>query len=220
MARKLLVLRGATGIDFIRAAAEDVPVEELPRKDLDALADGMVHQGVLLDADPLPLHKAETWARAPFPDDAIVVILDGIEDPHNFGAIIRSAAACGARGVVFGKDRAAPLSPAAVKSAAGGVEYVDLVQAANLVRSLELLKEAGFWLAALDAEAPRVLWEADLKGRIGLIVGGEGKGIRRLVQEHCDLHLRIPLTGPVTSLNVSVSAAIALAECLRQRAVP
>ena len=197
-----------------------MPVEERPRQDLDARAGGVVHQGVLLEADPLPIHKAETWARDPFPGDAIVVILDGIEDPYNFGAIIRSAAACGARAVVFGKDRAAPLSTAAVKSAAGGVEYVDLVQAANLVRGLELLKEAGFWLAALDAGAPDVLWGADLKGRIGLVVGGEGQGIRRLVREHCDLHLRIPLTGPVTSLNASVSTAVALAECLRQRAVP
>jgi len=212
-------MRGAKDIGYIRKVAAKVPVEERSRQDLDAQAGGVAHQGVLLEADPLPIHKIETWAHAPFPDDAIVAILDGVEDPHNFGAIIRSAAACDARGVVFGKKRAAPLSTAAVKSAAGGVEYIDLVQAVNLVRSIELLKEAGFWIAALDAGAPKVLWEADLKGRIGLVIGGEGKGIRRLVREHCDLHLRIPLTGPITSLNASVSAAIALAECLRQRTI-
>jgi len=146
-----------------------------------------------------------------------VVALDGVEDPHNFGAIVRSAAACGACAVLFGKDRAAPISAVSVKSAAGGMEYVDLVQATNLVRSLDALKKAGCWIAALDAEAPQDLWDADLTGRIVLVIGSEGKGIRRLVNEHCDLHLRIPLRGPITSLNASVSAAIALAECLRQR---
>jgi len=140
-----------------------------------------------------------------------------VQDPHNLGAVVRSAAACGAAGVLFAKDRSAPLSPAAVKAAAGAMEYVDLVQATNLARALGVLKKAGFWVAGLEAEGAKVLWDADLGGRMALVVGSEGKGIRRLVREQCDLLVRIPLTGPITSLNASVSAGIALAECVRQR---
>ena len=215
--RRLLVLQSAKGLEAILAAASGIPVEECARRDLDALCRGAVHQGVILEADPLPIHKAQAWVERRFDSDAVVVVLDGIEDPHNFGAIVRSAAACGARAVMFGRDRAAPISLASLKSAAGAMEYIDLVMATNLVRSVEGLKKAGFWIAALDPQAPATLWGADLTGRVGLVVGREGKGVRRLVREHCDLHLRIPLTGPVTSLNASVSAAIALAECMRQR---
>jgi len=194
-----------------------VPLEECGRRELDALVRGTVHQGVVLEADPLPVHRADRWLASHAQADAVIVALDGVEDPHNFGAIVRSAAAFGAQAVLFAKDRAAPLSPAAVKSAAGGMEYVDLIQATNLVRALDACRKADFWAAALDAAAPQALWEADLAGRLVLVVGAEGKGIRRLVREHCDLHLHIPLAGPIASLNASVSAAIALAECARQR---
>ncbi len=216
-ARKLFLLRDAKGLDEIRNASAGVPVETCTRAELDKLTQGAVHQGVVLEAGPLPVLALAEWVESPPPDDAIAVILDGVEDPHNFGAIVRSAAACGASAVIFGKDRAAPLSPAAVKSAAGGMEHVTLVRATNLVRAIDSLKEHGFWIAALDPKSDQLLWEADLTGRIGLVVGSEGKGIRRLVREHCDHRLRIPLEGPITSLNASVSAGIALAECLRQR---
>ena len=216
-AHKLLVLEGAKGLEDIRAAAGGIPIVECPRSELDRILPDAVHQGVLLQADPVPVRNGDAWTRSEFPSDCIVVALDGVQDPHNFGAIVRSAAACGARAVLFGKDRAAPITPAAVKSAAGGMEYVDLVQAANLVRSLDALKKAGFWIAALEADARQLLWEADLTGRVVLLIGGEGKGIRRLAAERSDFHLRIPLTGPITSLNASISAAVALAECQRQR---
>jgi len=216
-ARKLFVLRGAKGLDAITRAARTISVEECDRRDLDHLAEGATHQGVVLEADPLPEHNADTWCRGSFPANALVVILDGVEDPHNFGAIVRSAAACGAHAVVYGKDRAAPLSPVSLKSAAGAMEYVDLVKATNLVRVIDRMKEQGFWIASLEADGPQNLWDADLTGRVGLIIGSEGKGVRRLVREHSDLLLRIPLTGPISSLNASVSAGVALAECLRQR---
>jgi len=215
--RKLFLLQGAKGLDAIRSLASGIPVVERSRRELDALAHGAVHQGVLLEADPLPVARLEDWIGNAFPDDAVAVALDEIEDPHNFGAIVRSAAACGACGVIFGKRRAAPLSPASLKSAAGAMEYIDLVRVSNLVRGLGLLKEAGFWIAALDAAAPTVLWDADLRGRIALVVGSEGRGLRRLVRTASDLLLSIPVSGPITSLNASVSAAIALAECARQR---
>lgn len=216
-AHKLFLLEGAKGLESFRAVAGDVPIVECARAELDRLLPHALHQGVLLQADPVPILNADAWSRSAFEDDCVIVALDGVEDPHNFGAIVRSAAACGARAVMFAKDRSAPVSPAAVKSAAGGMEYIDLVQAANLVRSIDALKQAGFWVAALHADAPQPIWEADLTGRVVIVIGGEGKGIRRLVNERADFHLRIPLTGPITSLNASVSAAIALAECRRQR---
>ncbi len=183
------------------------------------MAKGATHQGVVLEADPIPRVALEAWLAQSLAPDAVIVILDGVEDPHNFGAIVRSASACGASAVMFGKDRSAPLSAAATKSAAGAMEYIDLIEVTNLVRAVEALKKAGFWIAGLDANADKDLWDADLTGKVGLVIGSEGKGVRRLVAKQCDFHLRIPLTGPITSLNASVSAAIALAECLRQRRV-
>ncbi|HOZ48027.1 MAG TPA: 23S rRNA (guanosine(2251)-2'-O)-methyltransferase RlmB [Candidatus Hydrogenedentes bacterium] len=215
--RRLFVLENATGLDAILEAAHGVPIDRVDRGELEVLAGGAVHQGVVLEAGPLPILKAEDWLRRAFEADAIVVMLDGVEDPHNFGAIVRSAAACGACGVLFGKRRSAPVSPASAKSAAGAMEYVDLVQTANVARTLRGLKEVGFWIMGLDAQGEGVIWKADLTGRVALVVGSEGKGMGRLVSETCDMRLRIPLTGPITSLNASVSAAVALAECLRQR---
>ncbi len=217
--RRLYVLRDGQGLNEIVDAARDVPVRQVSRQHLDNLSGGVVHQGVVLEAEPLPIQRTETWVRKNFGPDAIVVVLDGVEDPHNFGAIVRSAAACGAAGVVYGRDRAAPVSSASMKSAAGAMEHIDLVEAANVARALGLLKEAGFWVAGFEVDAEKTLWEADLTGRIALVIGSEGKGIRRLVSESCDFHLRIPLPGPVTALNAGVSAAVALVECLRQRDV-
>jgi len=216
-ARKLFVLRGARDLGVIRDAAGTLPVEEVSRADLDHIAQGGPHQGVILRADPLPLHGIKEWLARIDRPDAVAVVLDGIEDPHNFGAIVRSASACGAVGAIFGKDRAAPISAAALKSAAGAMEHLALVRVTNITQGLESLKKAGFWIAALEADADQLLWDADLTGRIALVIGSEGKGIRRLVYEHCDFRLRVPMTGPIGSVNASVCAGIALAECLRQR---
>ena len=216
-ALQLFLLDSARGLDEIRSAARGLPIHETPRPELDRLAQGGTHQGVVLLANPLPLRPLKEWLARPVAPDAFLIILDCIEDPHNFGAIVRSAAACGANGVLFGKDRAAPLSPAALKSAAGAVEHIDLIQVPNIARAAEQLKRHDFWLAALMPDGPQTLWDADLRGRIGIVVGNEGTGIRPLVQKQCDFRLRIPLHGPITSLNASVSAAIALAECVRQR---
>ena len=215
--RRLFLLSGAKGLEAIRAAAGATPVESLSRQELDRLTKGATHQGVMLEADPLPLWELEAWLRRPLPEQPVIMILDGVEDPQNFGAIARSAAACGAAGLLFAKDRSAPLSPVALKAAAGAMEYLDLIQVTNLSRSLDQLKAAEFWIAALEADGDQLIWEADLRGRIAVVIGSEGKGVRPLVRKHCDYALRIPLEGPITSLNASVSAGIALAECLRQR---
>lgn len=218
-ARRLFLLHGLKGVETVLAAAKGIPQETRTRRELEELSGHAVHQGMVLEADPLPVHKADQWIGELGSEKGLLVVLDGVEDPRNFGAIVRSAVACGATAVLFGKDRAAPISPVSVKSAAGAMEYVDLVQATNIVRALEGLQGRGYWVAALDAAGDRDLWDLDLTGPIALVVGGEGKGLRRLVRERCDWVARIPTTGPIKSLNASVSAAIALAECLRQRSL-
>jgi 23S rRNA (guanosine2251-2'-O)-methyltransferase len=217
-ARRLFLLSGGKGLEPIRSAAKGIPIEECARDQLNRLSQGVQHQGVVLEADPLPVFTLDDWLRGAQPDNGLVVILDGVEDPHNFGAIARSAAACGAHAVVFGKDRSAPLSPAALKSAAGAMEHIDLVQATNIARGMKALKAAGYWIAGLDADGDRLLWHADFAGPTVLVVGSEGKGMRHIVRKACDYVVRIPISGPITSLNASVSAGIVLAECLRQRA--
>lgn len=215
-ARRLFALEGARDIEPLMALARGVTIQWCDRRELDRIAAGGNHQGIILEVAPLPLPELGDWLEAA-PRDAILVVLDGVEDPQNFGAIVRSAAACGAHGVLFGKDRSAPMSPAMVKASAGAAEYIPLLRVTNLVRAIGQCQEKGFWFAAFEADGDRTLWEADLTGRIGLVIGSEGSGVRRLVRERCDLHLRIPIGGPITSLNASVSAGIALAECLRQR---
>ena len=215
--RCLYVYEHAKDLGAIKEAAATIPVEQVNRKRLDDLSAGVNHQGVVLQAAPLPVFPLDDWMqRHPEPEQALVM-LDGVEDPQNFGAIIRSAAAFGAAGVLFAKDRASPITTAAMKAAAGGMEYVDLIQVTNLARALETLKKQGFWIAALAEDAEQPIWKADLRGRIALIIGNEGTGIRRLVKERADFLLSIPLTNALPSLNASVSAGIALAEWSRQR---
>jgi 23S rRNA (guanosine2251-2'-O)-methyltransferase len=216
-ALQLYILDSSRGLEEIGDAASHVPVERVSRSDLDRLSGGVTHQGVALKASPLPIRTLNDWLARDIANDAFVVILDCVEDPQNFGAIVRSAAACGAAAVIFPKDRSAPISATTMKSAAGAIEHIDLVQVPNIARAASQLKKHEFWIAALMPDAPQVLWEANLADRIALVVGNEGKGIRPLVKKQCDLSVRIPLTGEITSLNASVSTAIALAECVRQR---
>lgn len=217
-AKKLFLLATGKGLDELRDAARGIPVANVTRDELDRIAGEQMHQGAVLQAGPLPLVDLSVWLERDLGPQPFCAVLDEVEDPHNFGAIVRSAAALGAGAVIFGKDRAAPLSPAALKSAAGAMEHIPLIQVVNIARALDELKKANFWCAALDAVADKDLWHADLKGRTAIVVGNEGDGLRRLVRETCDYTLRIPITGPITSLNASVSAALALAECARQRA--
>jgi len=220
-ARRLFFLSQATGLDEILAAARHLPCEPRDRIFLDRMTEGVPHQGVVLEADPLAMLSLDEWMhRIREKKHVCALLLDGVEDPHNFGAIVRSAAALGASGVLFGKDRAAPVSIASQKSAAGAMEHIDLVQITNLARGLAQLKQAGFWVSGLDAAGDRNIWDADLKGRSILVIGSEGKGIKRIVLDSCDFLLRIPIEGAITSLNASVSAAVALAEWKRQTIDP
>jgi 23S rRNA (guanosine2251-2'-O)-methyltransferase len=175
-----------------------------------------VHQGIAAQVDPLPETEIEDIAAlAADRPEAKIVILDQVTDPHNVGAILRSAAAFGALAVVLTERNAAPESGVLAKAASGALEIVPLVRVTNLARAMEQLKAAGFWCAGLAAEGERTLAEARLSGRVALCLGAEGPGLRRLTRQHCDLLVRLPTRGPIGHLNVSNAAAVALYELNR-----
>lgn len=182
----------------------------------DLLPAGAVHQGLALKADPLPAATLDDVVRlGEAQTDCVVLALDQVTDPHNVGAILRSAAAFGAVAVVT-QDRHAPDETATLaKAASGALERVPLVRVGNLKQALDRLKEAGWWTAGLDAEAPQTLAGAKLSGRIVLVLGSEGTGMRRLTRDACDHLARLPMTGAMESLNVSNAAAVALYELRR-----
>ena len=202
-----------------RAALGDLAAaaEVVPRATIDALVPGAVHQGAAVLVDPLEDLDVETLAAAA-PDGAIAVVLDQVSDPQNVGAVLRSAAAFGACAVVVPERRSPEATAALAKAASGALEHVPIVRAVNLARALEALKAAGFWCVGLDAEAAQGLPAVDLTGKVALVLGAEGAGLRRLTREHCDILARIAIGGPVASLNVSNAAAVALYEATRQRA--
>ncbi|MET1029322.1 MAG: 23S rRNA (guanosine(2251)-2'-O)-methyltransferase RlmB [Dongiaceae bacterium] len=181
------------------------------------LPDGAVHQGIAARVAPLPeVDLYEICDLAATREKAVVMILDQVTDPHNVGAILRSAAAFGALAVILTERHAAPESGTLAKSASGALEHVPLVRVGNLARAMKQLKEAGFWLAGLAAEGKSSLAEAKLSGKIGLVLGAEGPGLRRLTRDHCDLLVRLPTGGPIDHLNVSNAAAVALYEMVRK----
>ena len=193
--------------------------EQMERADIDALLPpGAVHQGIALAAEPLPAPDvSDLIAAAKGKEHAVVMILDQVTDPHNVGAVLRSAAAFGALGLVV-PDRHAPDETGTLaKSASGALERMPLVRVINLVRALEELKAGGFWIAGLAGEATQTLAQAKLSGKIALVMGSEGEGLRRLTRENCDQLVKIPMPGEFESLNVSVATGIALFEAVRQR---
>ncbi|MGV3662314.1 MAG: 23S rRNA (guanosine(2251)-2'-O)-methyltransferase RlmB [Prosthecobacter sp.] len=149
--------------------------------------------------------------------DPLILILDCVQDPHNLGACLRTADAAGVVMVVMPKDKSAPISETVVRVACGGAENIPLVRVTNLARAMGKLKELGFWLVGTGDEASQSLYELDLKGPIGIVVGAEGPGMRRLTGEHCDFLAKIPMAGKVECLNVSVATGVCLFECVRQR---
>jgi len=212
--------RGAAFAELERLARRgDAKVRAAPRAKLDRLAGTDRHQGVVAvvadfryaDLDEL-LAAAQASGRPP-----LLVVLDGVEDPHNLGAIIRSAHALGAHGVIIPKDRAVGVTPAVAKASAGAVERCPVARVTNVAQCLEALKEAGIWSVALAGDADRPLGAMDLKGPTALVLGSEGEGLRPLVRKTCDLAAKIPMTGDLDSLSVSASAAVALYEAARQR---
>lgn len=205
----------------LAAAAREasVPVRQVQREALDQAAGGANHQGAIAWVRGSTARPGQDLdgLLATLKHPPLLLILDGVTDPHNLGACLRSADGAGADAVIAPKDKAAGLTPVAVKVASGAAESVPFVPVTNLARTLARLKDAGVWLVGTADNAEASLFEADLRGPMGLVLGGEGSGMRRLTREHCDLLVRLPMRGRVESLNVSVAAGVCLYEALRQR---
>lgn len=201
-------------VELARACHVSLSFEDhswLDRKAADAR-----HQGVLCYAAEIAtLDSEEVLKQAKSP--GLLIILDGIEDPHNVGAILRSAEAADADGVFLPRHRSSSLSPVVVKTSAGAASHMKLSRVSNIANLIELLKKRGYWVAGLDASSDQPVWNADLNVPLALVLGGEGRGLHRLVKEKCDFLLSLPIRGNVGSYNVSVAAGIALYEVLRQR---
>jgi len=201
--------------------AADFKNETLDRARLDVLLpEGAVHQGLALQAEPLPPAFLEDVLAELSPTAAeadVVVVLDQVSDPHNVGAVLRSAAAFGARALIVPEHGTPPSTAALAKAASGALEQVPLVRVTNLARALDKLKEAGFWCVGLEESGDKLLGDLDLTGRVALVLGAEGEGLRRLTRERCDFLARLPTRDPLASLNVSNAAAIALYEVARRR---
>jgi len=200
------------------ARRQQRPVERIDAQSLKRLVGDVVHQGVAAQITPLPpwsedeLLAALSTATAP-----LLLALDGVQDPHNLGACLRTADACGALAVIVPRDRAAQVTPAVRKVAAGAAEVTPVVAVTNLSRSLKLLKDAGLWVVGADAAAESHADSVDLKGPVVLVLGAEGTGLRQLTRQNCDFLVRLPQLGAVESLNVSVAAGMLLYEAARQR---
>lgn len=188
--------------------------EDTDRAELTKLAGSPDHQGIVAEVDPYPYADASSLLEAP---DSLVVALDQVQDPHNLGAVCRTAEAAGAAGVVIPSRRAVAVTPAVSKASAGAVEHLRVAQVTNLADWLESAKQAGAWIYGAEAGAETPYTGADLSGKVVLVLGSEGQGLRPRVAATCDLQLAIPVRGRVGSLNVSAAAAALLFEAVRQR---
>ena len=209
---------GSVNLLIGQASERKIPIIEAERSKLDSLSMGNHHQGIVAIAAERNyatveeiLAYAEEKGEKPF-----VIILDGVEDPHNLGAIIRSAECSGAHGVIIPKRRAVGLTSTAAKASAGAIEHMRVAKVTNLATTIDYLKEKGLWLYAADMDGS-TYYETDLGGAVGLVMGSEGFGISRLVKEKCDFVVSIPLYGSVNSMNVSCAAAVLMTDIARQR---
>lgn len=228
------VLAGARRVDYVAAVRgradqrlqrvldacreRKVPVRFVDREQLERMAGrGVVHQGVaavVAEAEYLDLEELLERKRG---EKHFVLVLDGVEDPHNLGALLRTADATGCDGVVIPERRAVGVNATVVKASAGASEYVPVAKVVNVNRALEELKERGVWIVGLDERGTQTYDEAELSGDVAVVLGAEGAGLHELVRKHCDFLVRIPMQGRVSSLNVSVAGGIVMAEVARQR---
>lgn len=200
---------------LILAAEKGVPVRQRDKRDIARLCGTEHHQGVALRAEP--------FAYAQLSDilvpgtEGLLLVLDGVQDPHNLGALIRSAACAGAQGIIIPRDRAVGVTATVEKASAGAIETIPVVEVTNVAHTLEELKNAGFWIYGADGDSPLSIFDQKLTGAVALVIGSEGEGIRPLVKKKCDFLVSIPLRGGINSLNASVAGGILLFEVVRQR---
>jgi 23S rRNA (guanosine2251-2'-O)-methyltransferase len=204
-----------------RAKTLKITVNHRPREQLDKVAGDARHQGVAALYEAAPLAHENDLAALMERDGSstLVLVLDGVTDPHNLGACLRSSAAAKVTAVIVPKDRAVGLTPVVRRASAGGADRVPLIAVTNLARTLRELKDAGVWITGLDGETETSIYAIDFKGPVAIVLGGEGEGMRRLTREHCDFVAKIPMPGSMESLNVSVATGVVLFEALRQRSV-
>lgn len=201
------------------ALQKNVPIERVEASALDRVARGGVHQGIVADVEAPREYSVAELVAAAAPEPPLIVVLDGVEDPHNVGAILRTVNAAGAHGVIRQERHAASLDGVAAKAAAGAVAHVRIATVVNIARALDELKEGGVWTVGLAGDASRRYDQVDLTLPTAFVLGAEGTGLRRLVRERCDWLVSIPMRGQVGSLNVSVAAGVTLFEAVRQRDV-
>ncbi|MDD2572974.1 MAG: 23S rRNA (guanosine(2251)-2'-O)-methyltransferase RlmB [Bacillota bacterium] len=223
--RKVEGILAAKGLDpsgrriIDRARELGIGVEYVDRRRLDKVSRTGAHQGIIAlveefryaEGPKTIIEKARAMGQVP-----LVVVLDRVSDPHNLGAVIRTAHCCGVHGVIIPERNAAGVTPTAVKAAAGAAGYIPVAQVTNTVRALERMKDMGLWIAGADMDG-EIMYKADLKGPLALVAGSEGKGLGRLVREKCDFLVSVPMKGVLSSLNVSVATGVLLYEVLRQR---
>lgn len=218
---RILVAKGTEGsIKKIVGEARErrIPLRFCERRELEAAAGGGTHQGVVAYASAREYASVEDILALAEErgEDPFVIILDGLEDPHNLGAVMRTAECAGAHGVIIGKRRSAGLTETVAKASAGAVEYIPCARVPNIPQVMDVLKENGLWVACCDM-GDRLYYKADLTGPIALVIGGEGSGVGRLVKEKCDFVVSIPMAGKINSLNASNAAAVLMYEVRRQR---
>jgi len=221
---KLLVAEGAQekgvlaqSLQLAASSGKRTPIQRVPRAQLDRVSEG--HQGVVAEVSGYPYAALDdVLSRLTRPP--LFLVLDCVQDPQNLGALLRTAEAVGVEGVVIARDRAAEITPAVVNVSSGATEHLQIAQVTNIARALQTLKKSNVWVIGLDASpAPSAQDYAtvDLRGPLAIVVGSEGQGIRRLVRETCDILVKLPMHGAVSSLNVAVAGSIVLYETLRQR---
>ncbi len=220
---KLLLSRGekhGSILEIINLARQQgLVVQEIDPAKLESISGGIRHQGIAALVSPVPYADVDTILGDAYnrSEDPFLVLLDELEDPHNVGAILRTADAAGVHGVLLPQRRSCSLSAAVAKTSAGAVEYMPVARIGNITQTIEKLKKRGLWVVGADAEAEKDYFNVDLTGPLLVIVGNEGKGLGRLVKEQCDYLVRIPMRGRISSLNASVACSLLLYEVLRQR---
>ncbi len=220
---KILIAKGSDqgSINKIIGMAKDkkLVIQYVEKAKLDAMSETKAHQGVIALVTPYEYKTVEDIIKVAEDrnEDPFIIILDEIEDPHNLGAIIRTAECVGAHGVIIPKRRAVGLTPIVIKASAGAVEHMNIAKVPNIASTIEELKERGIWIYGADMGGEQDYFDRDLTGPIAIVVGSEGKGIGRLIKEKCDFLVKIPMAGKVASLNASVAASVMMYEVLRQR---